>query len=295
MTLDELRAKLPPVGLEGLAFPRHLLGAFRRKSISFSTGLTDETSMVFWFQSKSFTIDLRLPDGAATPLLDRQGWVGDTLWDEDRQQMSWRIARSYQPRDQWPEPAHLRFIGNSVIEFAPSGAYVEDWRQQCFRGPLLGLRLVSMRSEPDGPEQGMAGGLILAGEHAAYAQSRSPHLDEALRSAANLEQALADGVISEQQIESYQVSVALGGRTISHTTQPRNLGREIAADEMELQEDGSIILPRIVDGRPCDLRFVVDLHIPDFIFDRETPVTPGAQQWLEDEGHHLFRHARIAN
>jgi len=116
-----------------------------------------------------------------------------------------------------------------------------------------------------------------------------------LRSAANLERALADGVISEQQIESYQVSVALGGRTISHTTQPRNLGREIAADEMELQEDGSIILPRIVDGRPCDLRFVVDLHIPDFIFDRETPVTPGAQQWLEDEGHHLFRHARIAN
>lgn len=294
MTLAELLEKLPSTGLQDITFPRRLLGAFRRKSISFSTGLTDESSTVFWFQSKSFTIDLRLPDGAATPLLDRQGWVGDTLWDGDRQQMSWRIARSYQPRNQWPEPADLRFIGNSVIEFAPSGAYVEDWRQQCFHGPLLGLRLVSMRDGQNGPEQPMVGGLILAGEHAAYAQSRSSHLDEALRNAASLGQALTVGIVTEQEIESYEVSVALGGRSISHSTQPLHLGRKIAAGEMELQQDGSIILSRRIDNRTCHLRFVLDLHVPDFIFSRETPVTPEARQWMAEEEHHLFRHATIA-
>ena len=294
MTLRDLLDRLPPTGLDGLAFPRGLLGAFRRKSISFSNGLTDETSIVFWFQSKSFTIDLRLPDGAATALVDRQGWVGDTLWDEDRQHMSWRIARSYQPRDQWPEPASLRFIGNSVIEFAPSGAYVEDWRQQCVRGPLLGLRLISLRDGDDSPAQPMAGGLILAGDHAAYAKSRRPGLDEALRSAASLEQALANGIATEQQIESYDVSVALQGGRINHSTQPERLGQDIFSGDWAVQPDGVIALTRTVDGRTCHLRFVLDIHEPDFRFIRETPVTPAASQWMEDQKQHLFRHAIVA-
>jgi len=119
MTLAVLLAVLPPTGLADPAFPRHLLGAFRRKSITFCTGLTDEHSVVFWFQSGRFTIDLRLPDGAAMPATDRQGWIGETLWDRQAQQLSWTIARSYQPRNQWPEPVRLSFIGNSVLEVAP--------------------------------------------------------------------------------------------------------------------------------------------------------------------------------
>ena len=65
------------------AFPTPYIGVrvFPRLIGGEVNGLTDETSIVFWFQSKSFTIDLRLPDGAATPLVDRQGWVGDTLWE----------------------------------------------------------------------------------------------------------------------------------------------------------------------------------------------------------------------
>jgi len=99
MRLADLLYALPPVVPAQPAFPRRLLGAFRRKSITFCTGVTDEATVVYWFQSRSFTLDLRLPDGAATSVSDRQGWVGDTLWDEERQQMSWSIARSYQPRN----------------------------------------------------------------------------------------------------------------------------------------------------------------------------------------------------
>ena len=41
MNLAELIAAVPETEFAGPAFPRRLLGAFRRKSITFCTGLTD--------------------------------------------------------------------------------------------------------------------------------------------------------------------------------------------------------------------------------------------------------------
>lgn len=293
MTLAELLAALPTDNLNSLAFPQRLLGAFRRKSITFANGLTDETTVVYWFQSRTFTIDLRLPDGAATPVLDRQGWVGDTLWDDTAQQLSWTIDRSYQPRNQWPEPATLSFIGNSVLEFAPSGAYVEDWRQQSTSGRLLGLRLLSLRNETTGQTHAMDGGLIIAGNHAAYAQSRLPTVDASLVCAGDLAKALADGTGSEREIESYEVSVATGGHTI-HSTQPCRVGQPILTGEFAFAADGCVILTRVVDGATYELRFAVDLHIAEFAFANSTTSSADAQTWAERERHHLMRHAKIA-
>lgn len=293
MKLMDLLEVMPPVGEEGPAFPSRLLGAFRRKSISFCTGVTDETSVVYWFQSRSFTIDLRLPDAAATPVLARQGWVGDTLWDADKQELSWSVATGYQLHNQWPEPARFQYIGNSVLEFAPSGAYVEDWRQQCSTGPLLGLRLLGMLDRRTGQERPMDGGLILSGEHIAYAQSRPPSIHQALRTSTSLNQALAQGVVTAREIESYEVSVAIGGRTVTHSTQTSSLGQEIATGDFELQSDGSVILSRLVDGELRGLRFAVDLHLPEFAFARQTFGDPEALRWMEAEKGHLARHAAI--
>lgn len=289
MMLAELMGRLPPTGLDDVAFPHRLLGAFRRKSITFCNGLTDERTVVYWFQSRSFTIDLRLPDGAATAAIDRQGWVGDTLWDADRLELSWAVRSSYQLRNQWPEPASFRFIGNSVIEFAPSGAYVEDWRQQAMRGPLLGLRLISLIDEPGGRAVPLEGGLILAGDHCAYAQARLPHIDDALRGFLGLDGALAEGAASEAEIESYEVSVACGGEAITHGTVPRRLGQAIAEGQFELAADGAIDLVA-PHGR---LRFALDLHVPDFRFDEPTPTTSEAGEWLRREADHLARHSAI--
>ena len=294
MRLVDLLAVLPPVGVEGPAFPSRLLGAFRRKSITFCTGVTDETTVVYWFQSRSFTIDLRLPDAAATPVLARQGWVGDTLWDGDRQELSWSVETGYQLHNQWPEPARFEFIGNSVLEFAPSGAYVEDWRQQCSTGPMLGLRLVAMLDRQSGQERAMDGGLILAGEHLAYVQSRSPSVRQALRDAASLEQALAEGLVSPREIESYEVSVAMGGRIVTHSTQPDKVWQEIDVGDFEPQADGSVILSRIVAGELRRLRFVVDMYLPEFDFARSTAGTPEVLAWMDAEREHLARHAAMA-
>jgi hypothetical protein len=293
MNLADLLRELPPAGLEGLAFPRNLLGAFRRKSITFCTGVTDETTIVYWFQSGGFTIDLRLTEGAATPIVDRQGWVGDTLWDRGREELSWSITRSYQPRDQWPEPARFRLTGNCVLEFAPSGAYFEDWRQQSAHGPLLGLRLMGMIDDDSGHELEMDGGLILAGRYMAYAQSRLPHVDAALRTAASLDRALAEGIVTESEIESYEVSVAPDGQTIAHSTRPDLLGEAIALGDFELQPDGSVVWSRTVQGATSRLRFAQDLYVPDFVFDRQTASTREARQWIEREKGHLFRNAAV--
>lgn len=294
MTLAELLAALAPASLDGLAFPPRLLGAFRRKSITFANGLTDETTIVYWFQSKTFTIDLRLPDGATTALLDRQGWVGDTLWDADAQQLSWTISRSYQPRNQWPEPATLSFIGNSVLEFAPSGAYVEDWRQQSTSGPLLGLRLISLFNETTGHTHAMDGGLIIAGNHAAFAQTRLPAVDATLNDSGDLAKALADGLVTAQDIASYEVSVARDGQTVTHSTRPERIGQPILAGDFGIEPDGSVVLAKAIDGSPCRLRFAVDLNIADFVFDNSTPSTTASLVWAEREKAHLMRHARIA-
>lgn len=294
MTLAELLEKLPATDPGDLAFPRRLLGAFRRKSITFCNGTTDERTVVYWFQSRTFTIDLRLPDAAATPAWLRQGWAGNTLWNQATGELSWTIDRSYQPYNQWPEPASLCFMGNCVLEFAPSGAYVEDWRQQSSRGPLLGLRLSSMLDETSGQTFPMEGGLILAGEHAAYAQSRLPALEDALQGAASLEEALSEGIVSEQEVESYEVSIATDGLTLTHSTQPDRLGQAIVPGDFALDPDGAIILRKVIGGRPYRLRFSVDLHLPDFTFDCQTTSTSEAQAWMAREKEHLARHAVIA-
>ena len=91
MNLLDLCTQLKPTDDSTCLLPQYLLGAFRRKSITFANGLTDENTLVYWFQSKTFTIDLRLKDPQSTPVLERQGWVGDTLWDAQNQLLSWHL------------------------------------------------------------------------------------------------------------------------------------------------------------------------------------------------------------
>lgn len=293
MTLQDLLDRLPPVEAATPALPQGLLGAFRRKSITFCNGLTDETTVVYWFQSRSFTIDLRLPDGAATPLTDRQGWIGDTHWDPAARALSWTIARSYQPRNQWPEPASLAFIGNAIFEFAPSGAYVEDWRQQSTHGPLLGLRLISMTDEETGQVHAMDGGLIVAGEHIAFVQSRLPTVDHALRGTPSLESALAHALVTEADIASYEVSVAIDGEAVTHSTQPSRIGEAIATGDFDINDDGAVIMSRHNGKEQYRLHFVIDTCIRQIAFDAPSCATQSALDWLEQEQGHLMRHATM--
>ena len=159
--------------------PNWMLGAFRRRSISFSDGLTDIDTRVYWLQSRNLTIDLRLPahfkpsshPDASDPL-NFEGWYAETRWSEEL--LSWENGTSYQLNNRWPEPAQLKRIGNCMIEFAPSGAYVEDWRLLNHgktivdetTGPLIGLELVSETDLSSGLTATRRGALVLAGNYA---------------------------------------------------------------------------------------------------------------------------------
>lgn len=152
MNLFELAAR-HPMRVEG-GVPDWMLGHFRRRTISFADGRSDERTQVHWLQSRTFTIDLRLPEGPPLPgrawqdydatelrvLANHEGWVADSLWEGGM--LSWRGGVSLQLHNRWPEPARLQRIGNCMIEFGTTGAYVEDWRLQAGRGPLIGLRLL---------------------------------------------------------------------------------------------------------------------------------------------------------
>ncbi|MDE2403140.1 MAG: hypothetical protein KGM17_00300 [Sphingomonadales bacterium] len=267
MNLAELCAALPETRGKPPGLPGRLLGAFRRKSITFCTGVTDERTAVFWFQSHTFTIDLRLPDGAATAVAERQGWIGDTVWDRRKREMSWNVIRSCQARNQWPEPARFRFIGNSVLEFAPSGAYVEDWRRQAGDGPLLGLRLLEGGSRPSAPMHPMVGGLILAGGRMAWACGRPAG--------------------------PFEVSVATDGRRIDHTTRPDRHGQPLPGGHFEIAGDGTVTLERSDGNGPARLRFAVDACLKRQPCTGETRTTRAAREWLDRERGHLARHAVV--
>ncbi|WP_151980099.1 hypothetical protein [Acinetobacter guerrae] len=293
MNLFELLKSCSVTSLEDMQLPTYLMGSFRRKSISFFNGLTDEKTTVYWFQSKSFSIDLRLSDPMYTPISERQGWIGDTIWDSEKELLSWNIRESYQPSIQWPEPAKLFPIGNCILEFAPSGAYVEDWRQQSSSGLFCGLRLYQTEHLQSQQKFAMDGGLIIAGEHLAYVQSRLPFAQQQLENIFVLNDAIQNQQIDASLVENYQVSIALNGQTIQFSTQSCLVNTTLDLDNFEMDNLGNITQIKEIEGVLYRLYFSLDMYQPDFQFELQTSTTASAQQWLDQEKSHLLKHAVI--
>ena len=293
MNLIELSAELTPTDLSTLQLPSALLGAFRRKSISFFNGETDEKTIVYWFQSTSFTIDLRLKDVTQTPILQRQGWLGQTLWDEADQLLSWQVEAhaNYQNHIQWPEPAKLHYIGNCILEFSPSNAYVEDWRQQASQGKYLGLRLEkAIHLESNTPIQ-MDAGLIICGDSVAYAQPRLPQNQQAIASYENLAKAHAAGIALEQ-INQFEVSVGSLSSGVQYSTQNHRLQQPFQLDGFERISEHQLRQIKDIDGERYALYFTVDMYQPHYQFQTQTATTTASQTWLTQEAEHLLHHAQ---
>lgn len=223
MNLFEVIKTLKPTIPQPEIIPGFLYGAFRRKSISFYNGLTDENTVVYWFQSRSFTIDLRLKSQTGTAVQERQGWIGNTLWDSASQLLSWEVKdyANYQNYVQWPEPAKLHAIGNCILEFSPSNVYVEDWRQQVRRGLFLGLRLQSALDVQSGQHLEMDGGLIICGDHMAYALTRLPEVQSAV---AQMDLKTVDPTVFAL-LESFEVSIGTDGQAKTYSTRTSETGK----------------------------------------------------------------------
>jgi len=289
MNLFEVIKTLKPTTTQPGMIPDFLYGAFRRKSISFFNGLTDENTIVYWFQSRSFTIDLRLKSQTGTAVQERQGWIGNTLWDSASQLLSWEVKdyANYQNHVQWPEPAKLHAIGNCILEFSPSHVYVEDWRQQVQRGLFLSLRLQSAIEVQSGQSLEMDGGLIICADHIAYALTRLPEVQSAV---AQMDLKAIDPTVFAL-LESFEVSIGTDGQTKTYSTRTSETGKTFNLENFEVLDETSLVQNVILDGRDINLIFEIDIYQPDFVFQHTTVTTSEAENWLKSEQDHLMHHA----
>jgi hypothetical protein len=294
--------------------PEWMLGYFKRYSISFANGVTDLQTQVCWLQSRNFTIDLRLPQAAQQVaakawqdytaeelqiLANYEGWSAGSDWDGRR--LSWQTpTASLQLHNRWPEPALLKRIGNCMIEFAPSDAYVEDWRlQPSAPGPLVGLQLVEERDLANGEVRHRGGGLIVSGNFAALVLGRaeSPVAPTTTPLKTLVDAAARDPAIL-QQLFNFETSVAQGtleqGFSVTLSTNPARVGQPLVAlDGFAFLADQRLVRQECtVAGRRCERTFKVDTLEPHIEFIQTTHFAPLAQAWFEHESLTLTRYTQ---
>jgi hypothetical protein len=313
MTLQELLVRHAQRSAHSV--PDWMLGYFKRYSISFANGVTDLQTHVCWLQSRNFTIDLRLPleaqQVAAKAMQDYtadelqvlanyEGWT--TLSDWDGHTLSWRPTdTSLQLHNRWPEPAILKRIGNCMIEFCPSDAYVEDWRlQPSAPGPLIGLCLIEERDLASGLVRHKGGGLIVCGGYAALVLGRAQAeaIDSSLE-AVPLKILVAGASDDPERLKSlfnFETSVAQGtlerGFSVELSTQPGRVGQSLfALDGFEFLPEQQLVRQQLViEGTSCERIFSIDTLEPHVEFPQATAFTPASRVWFEQESPTLTRY-----
>ena len=315
MQLSELVqhiARRPRVGV-----PDSLVGYFKRRSITFADGRSDRTSNVCWLQSRGFTIDLRLPrqQSLVSPqpwarysaaelreLANYEGWCADCVYADGR--LTWRDGVSLQLHNRWSEPADLKRIGNAMIEFAPSGAYVEDWRLQASRpGPLLGLRLIEERDLARGGVRQRGGGLIVCGDFAGLVLGRLaplPHdpLPNGFRDLVTRAQGSEPRLA---ELFGFETSLARGslvdGYTVELSTRVERIGQDLLAlDAFEYSASEDVVMQRCTSGS-LDLErvFSIDTAEPCVNYSLATESSPAAAAWFEQERETLERYLEVVS
>ncbi|MGJ7508067.1 hypothetical protein [Variovorax sp. GT1P44] len=291
--------------------PEWMMGLYRRHCIAFADGTSDTETQVFWLQSRNFSIDLRIPRDDELPasakpwaeysaaelqvLANCEGWVAQSIWDGE--QLVWREPTALQLHDRWPEPAPLRRVGNCMVELAPSGAYVEDWRlQPSAPGPLVGLRLIEEREVGSGRLLHRGGGLIVSGDHAGLVLGRpeEPSPGESL-----VQQVLAEVGNGQalSRLMDFETSMAQGsvqdGFRVTHSTCPGRVGEEIfALDGFSLDADGTVRQVVVREGLASERCFAVDVIEPAFSWPQVTLQTASGQAWRAREFATLDRYTR---
>jgi hypothetical protein len=304
MTLDEIAATHPQPNT--LRVPAWALGCVQRRSITFATGIEDTQTRVFWVQAHGMTGDIRIHPGrpniaAGTSLatLDREtlsrlasieGGVATTSWSAPI--MSWANWIGFQPYDKYPEPGVMHRIGDCMIEFAPSGAYVEDWRfLPSAPGLLAALRLETETDTKNGTHP-RAGGLVVAGDHAIRTLARYQELPEGTRcqdvvanssdpasAIQRVFQSVTDYMVREDNL--WRIAASTDPRregSLTPLTGPLSLGTA----------PGTLI--ETVHGEPgvAQRLWRIDSLEANVTFSQATPLAANSRAWLDREADTLL-------
>lgn len=300
-------------GAEREGVPAWACGCFRRRSITFFDGAEDVQTEVIWLQSRGLTADFRrspprvgvasraalaaLPLAELLALARVEGGLARTRWDG--QLMHWLDWNGFQTHAKWPEPGRLARVGNSLVEFAPSGAYVEDWRfQPSGAGPWIGLSLLDERDADTGEVYHRGGGLIVCGRHAAFVRGRPVPLPEGRLEdwvrAHGGDAAALDRVFACDA--SYGTTASeRDDFTVSASTLPWREGEPLLSltGFSKHPDDPELLLQRVVENaRSIERRFRIDTLERAPCGGLATDASPAARQWLLDEGDALLATAR---
>jgi len=285
--------------------PEWMLGCFKRRCISFANGLSDTDTTVFWLQGRNQTIDLRLPISAElvrqthwracdaselARLANYEGWCADSLWQDDL--LSWSGGVSFQLHNRWPEPAKLSRVGNCMMEFAPSGAYVEDWRlQSCQPGPLISLRLLEERDMNNGELRHQRGALIITGNWAGLVLGRAQALptDDSRQTLPERLSLAEEDPVYKAQVFNFECSIAQGsldeGFTTCFSTQFSRVGQPIfSLQDFRLDQQSNQLVQQLSLGtKRIERRFAIDSLEQHMTFTPASPWPPETETWFERE------------
>jgi hypothetical protein len=292
--------------------PEWTFGCFRRRCITFFNGAEDVDTTVLWLQSHGLTADFRSPPGTPQPRDERalaelplsellalarvEGGFARTR--HDGRLMSWSDWVSFQTHAKWPEPGRLERVGNSLVEFAPSGAYVEDWRfEPAGPGPFIGLDLLEERDLDTGLVRHQGGGLIVCGRHAALVRGRPEalvegRLEDFVRAHARDPEQLARVFAFEA---SYAQALARPDDfLVTLSTLPWREGEALLNLEGFAYDPAQgLVLQRVEEeGRRLERRFSIDTLERELSGGVATAATAEARAWVEAEGETLLATAR---
>lgn len=274
--------------------PHWMLGAFKRRNITFYDGMTDVSTNVFWLQTQTLTIDLRLPISEeqarqnTIEKLSNEAWYGYACWKDN--QLSWSGGASYEFYNKWPEPAELRRIGDCMIEFAPSGAYVEDWRLlSSGNGPLIGLELFQEEDIPTGKISPRKGALIICGDSAGLVIDRQQNINKNYKS-------LNDAYEHGEKVDNLLGFEASIGQKISnneykviYSLSTNRIGENLLSmNNFEINDATGVLVQTLEKQKRY---FKIETYFDHFYFSKITPTTDQALHWYKQESKTLGRYA----
>jgi len=190
----EVIIPLMPLIMGKQTVPDRMIGCWIRRYIQFSDGTRDTATRVIWVQTASGMGDMRI--GADRPGLRHRAQLADcsdsellalaqqdcscaaTVLDESttpHPTATWprgEYGFANQPVQTFPEPGWFawREAGDCMMEWAPSGAYEEDWRLQP-HAQNFAIHLVRAQPAPTTC-------LYIAGDYAMMARERSGKVEE---------------------------------------------------------------------------------------------------------------------
>lgn len=177
-----------------ITVPERMIGCWKRRYIQFNDGQKDISTNVFWLQTLSGMVDMRIPVRKhdfsnrrslqeykieeLIELAEQDYGTGITRLDESTKPYataSWEYDEydvNTQPVETYPEAGWMdwRDDNHCMMEWAPSGAYEEEWRLQ----PNSNTYVANFRNINAEKKEIV----FIAGNHAVYVRDRDIQITE---------------------------------------------------------------------------------------------------------------------